>query len=171
MTSRLSLLGLLRAAGVVAAALIVATALPRLGVPARLVPDLVVVLVAASAVLRGPVHGALLGLAAGWVVDLVPPGGAPLGLTALLYAAAGATAGTLRRPGPPGRPGLTLPLLALAAAAAVVEAGRVGLGVWAEGPLDLRSAAVRVAVTVAVGVFGLPLLLAVDRALVRRRLA
>lgn len=168
MTSRLSLLGLLRAVGVVAAALAVATALPRLGVPARLVPDLVVVLVAASAVLRGPVHGALLGLAAGWVVDLVPPGGAPLGLTALLYAAAGATAGTLRRPG---RPGLVLPLLALAAAAAVVEAGRVGLGVWADGPLDLRSAAIRVTVTVAVGVVGLPPLLAVDRALVRRRLA
>lgn len=165
---RLSLLGLLRSAGVVVAALVVATVLPRLGVPLRAVPDLVVVLVAASAVLRGPVHGALLGLAAGWVVDLVPPGGAPLGLTALLYAAAGAAAGTLRRPG---RPGVLPPVLALALSAAVVEAGRLALAVLADGVLDVSTAATRVAVTVVVGLLLLPAVLGVDRALTRRRLA
>lgn len=168
MTPRLSLLGLLRSVGVVVAALVVATALPRLGVPSRVVPDLVVVLVVSSAVLRGPVHGALLGLAAGWVVDLVPPGGAPLGVTALLYAAAGGAAGMLRRPG---RPGPVVPLVALTAAAVVVEAGRVALGVLGDSPLDLRAVAIRVAATVAVGLVALPALLGVDRALVRRRLA
>ncbi len=165
---RLSLLGLLRSAAVLVAALVVATALPRLGVPARFVPDLVVVLVAASAVLRGRVHGALLGLAAGWVVDLVPPGGSPLGLTALLYAAAGAAAGTLRRPG---RAGALPPVLALALAAVVVEAGRLGLAVLADGVVDVRTALTRVAVTLPVGLATLPVVLAVDRALTRRRLA
>ena len=97
MIPRLSLLGLLRTGAVLLAALAVATVLPRFGVPARFRPDLVVLLVAASAVVRGPAQGALLGLAAGWVVDLVPPGGSPLGLTALLYAAAGATAGLFHR--------------------------------------------------------------------------
>ncbi len=89
MMPRLSLLGLVRTVFVVVGALSVATVLPRLGVPARLLPDLVVIAVAASAVLRGPAPGALLGLAAGWVVDLVPPAGSPLGATALLYAVAG----------------------------------------------------------------------------------
>jgi rod shape-determining protein MreD len=165
---RLSLLGLLRTVTVLAAGLVVATVLPRFGVPSRYLPDLVVVVVAASAVVRGPAHGALLGLAAGWVVDLVPPGGSPLGLTALLYAAAGAAAGLCRPAAGRGLPGA---LLGLAAATAVVELGRLCVAVLGDGVVDLGSAVTRTAVTVAVGLVALPALLGVDRALTRRRLA
>ena len=165
---RLSLLGLLRTAAVLVAALAVATVLPRFGVPYRYLPDLVVLVVAASAVVRGPVHGALVGLAAGWVVDLVPPGGSPLGLTALLYAAAGATAGLFHRAAARGMIGA---LLGLAAATAVVELGRICVSILGDGVVDLGSAATRTAVTVAVGLLALPALLGVDRALTRRRLA
>jgi rod shape-determining protein MreD len=165
---RLTLLGLLRTAGVLVAALAVATVLPRFGVPARFLPDLVVLVVASSAVVRGPAHGALLGLAAGWVVDLVPPGCSPLGLTALLYAAAGATAGLFRRPASRTLIGA---LLGLAAATVVVELGGVCVAILGDGAFDLGAAATRGLVTLAVGVLALPALLGVDRALTRRRLA
>lgn len=165
---RPTLLGLLRAAGVVIGALAAATILPRLGVPAGWVPDLVLVLVAASAVLRGPLHGALLGLAAGWVVDLVPPGGSPLGATALLYAAAGAAAGAFHHPG---NRGPLAPLGSLAVAALVVGAGRLVFAVVGDGVVDPAAALSRAASTVVAGVLLLPVCIAVDRALVQRRLA
>jgi len=165
---RLTLLGLLRAGLVLLAVLAGATVLPRTGVPARLVPDLVVILVASGAVLRGRVPGAVLGLAAGWVVDLVPPSGSPLGVTALLYAASGAVAGSFRRDG--GRTAL-VPAAALLSAAASVQVGRVALTVLADGVTDLAAAASRVAVTLLVGALALPLLIRLDQALVRRRLA
>jgi rod shape-determining protein MreD len=165
---RLSLLGLLRTGAVLLAALAVATVLPRFGVPARFRPDLVVLLVAASAVVRGPAQGALLGLAAGWVVDLVPPGGSPLGLTALLYAAAGAAAGLFHRAA---HRSLLGALLGLAAATVVVELGGVCVAILGDGTVDLVAAATRTLVTLAVGLLALPALLGVDRALTRRRLA
>ena len=165
---RLTVLGLLRTGGVLVAALAAATVLPRLGVPPRAVPDLVVLAVAASAVLRGPVHGALLGLAAGWVVDLVPPAGSPLGVTALLYAAAGAAAGLLRHRG---NRGALVPVAAAVLAATVVGAGRLGLAVLGEAPLDPAGAATRLVATVVAALVVVPLTVAVDRALVRRRLA
>lgn len=165
---RLTLLGLLRTAAVLVGALAAATLLPRLGVPARAVPDLVVIVVASSAVLRGPTHGALLGLAAGWVVDLVPPGGSPLGVTALLYAAAGAAAGLLHHQG---NRGPLAPLGAVVAGAVVVGAGRLGLAVLGEAPLDVPGALTRVAATAVAGLLLVPVAVAVDRALVRRRLA
>lgn len=168
MIPRLSLLGLLRTGAVLLAALAVATVLPRFGVPARFRPDLVVLLVAASAVVRGPAQGALLGLAAGWVVDLVPPGGSPLGLTALLYAAAGATAGLFHRGA---HRSLLGALLGLAAATLVVELGGVCVVILGDGTVDLAAAATRTLVTLAVGLLALPALLGVDRALTRRRLA
>ena len=64
------------------------------------VPDLVLLPVVALALSRGWLAGALLGLAAGWVVDLVPPGGDPLGLTPILYAVAGSLARRGARIGP-----------------------------------------------------------------------
>ena len=164
MIPRLSLLGLLRTGAVLLAALAVATVLPRFGVPARFRPDLVVLLVAASAVVRGPAQGALLGLAAGWVVDLVPPGGSPLGLTALLYAAAGATAGLFHRGA---HRSLLGALLGLAAATVVVELGGVCVLILGDGTVDLAAAATRTLVTLAVGLLALPALLGVDRALTR----
>ncbi|KQU66441.1 hypothetical protein [Phycicoccus sp. Root101] len=64
-----------------------------------LLPDLVLPLVVAGALVGGPTRGALLGLGAGWVVDLVPPGSALLGTAALTYAVCGLLAGAGRREG------------------------------------------------------------------------
>jgi rod shape-determining protein MreD len=59
-------------------------------------PDLVVLVVVAAALARGPATGVLVGLAGGWLVDLVPPGAAPAGGTALVLAAVGALVGLAR---------------------------------------------------------------------------
>lgn len=75
-----------------------ATLLPVLlpdALPAR--PDLVLVVVAAAALIHGPVTGALVGLGGGWLLDLLPPGSGPLGATALAYLVVGALIGTVRR--------------------------------------------------------------------------
>ena len=81
---RIGLLSLLRAALVVLAVTVSATALPRLG---SFGPDLVLLVVVAAALLGGPAKGAILGLGAGWVIDLMPPAAATLGVAALTYAA------------------------------------------------------------------------------------
>ncbi|MDO5503241.1 MAG: rod shape-determining protein MreD [Actinomycetia bacterium] len=91
------------------------------------VPDLVLLPIIALGLSRGTMAGALLGLAAGWVVDLVPPGGQPLGLTALLYAAAGALAGRGTRVGP--LPTRWIAVMALAAVA-VPALGRLLHGAY-----------------------------------------
>ncbi|GAA6526557.1 rod shape-determining protein MreD [Intrasporangium sp. DVR] len=164
---RLSLLGILRAGYVLGAALVMTTLLPRLGVPAPFVPDLVLIGVVASAVLRGPLHGALVGIAAGWVLELVPPVGAPLGLVAVTLMLAGAVAGAFRRTS---AGSLTRPVAALGAASVVVLAGRAASAVAAEGAVDPVAAGTTLAATLVVGVVVVPAMLAVDRALVRRRL-
>jgi cell shape-determining protein MreD len=164
---RPTLLGLGRAAYVVVAVFLTATLLPRLGVPAGWVPDLVLLGVATSAVLRGPVHGALVGLAAGWVVELVPPVGSPLGLTPLVMMVGGLVAGLFHRPS---SRSAVRPYVALLAACAVVGASRVATTIVAEGSVDLAASAGRIAGTVGVGLVLVPLLIAADRALVRRRL-
>lgn len=76
------------------AAVLVPALLPA-GLPGR--PDLVLLVVAAAALLHGPITGALTGLAGGWLLDLVPPGSEVLGATALVYAAAGWALGWSRR--------------------------------------------------------------------------
>ncbi|HET7397901.1 MAG TPA: rod shape-determining protein MreD [Intrasporangium sp.] len=160
-------LGLLRTAYVVVAALLSATVLPRLGVGAAWVPDLVLVGVVATAVLRGPVHGALVGLGAGWLVELVPPVGRPLGVTPLVLALAGAAAGAFATQS--SRSALRAPA-ALATASLVAVLGRLAVSALAEGGLVPGEALGRFASTVTVGLLILPALVAVDRALVRRRL-
>jgi len=164
---RPTLLGALRAAYVVVAALFAATLLPRLGVPSEWVPDLVLVGVVATAVLRGPVHGALVGLLAGWVVEMVPPVGSPIGLTPLVTMAAGLVAGLFRRSSSRSR--LRAPA-ALLSAAVVVLVCRLASAVLAEGTLQVADGTSRLVSTMAVGAVLLPTLLVVDRALVRRRL-
>jgi rod shape-determining protein MreD len=164
---RPTLLGLGRAVYVLAAALASATLLPRLGVPAQWVPDLVLIGVVATAVLRGPVHGAIAGLLAGWVVELVPPVGSPLGLTPLAMMVAGAVAGLFHQVS--SRSTLR-PSVALLAAGSVVLVVRFASAVVAEGSIDPMDVFGRLASTVAVGLVALPAFLAADRALVRRRL-
>lgn len=160
-------LGLLRAAYVIVAALVAATLLPRLGVPAAWTPDLVLIGVVASAVLRGPVHGALVGLAAGWVVELIPPVGRPLGLAALVMMLAGAVAGAVGtsslRSGPRAA-------IALVAAGLLVGLGRTVAVAVAEGSWDSTDGLTTLAATAAAALVVLPILLVVDHSLVRRRL-
>lgn len=164
---RLTALGLLRTAYVVVAALVTATLVPRLGVPAGWAPDLVLVGVVGTALLRGPVHGALVGLAAGWVVELIPPAGRPLGVTALAMALAGAAAGVA------GTSSLRLGLrsvLAVVGAALVVLTARAVAVAVVEGSWDVSEGVTRLAATGAAALVVLPVLLVVDQALVRRRL-
>lgn len=88
-------LQLLTRALLLVAAVLLPSALPAVsGVPRA---DLVLVVVAAAALVRGPTTGLLVGLAGGWLLDLVPPGAEPLGAGGLAYAAAGAALGMVRR--------------------------------------------------------------------------
>ena len=161
MTARLAVL--LRCLAVLASVLLVVT----LGVRhVPVVPDLVLVLVVAWALLRGPVVGAGVGLAAGWLLDLVPPGSAHLGVQALTYAVAGAFAGRLRVEGPVAAPRVALVALG---ASTVVEGVGV-LGALAVGaPVDLGAVAVQCVLTATVAALVVPLVVAAERALARRR--
>jgi rod shape-determining protein MreD len=121
---------LLRSVLVAVAALALATLGAR--TPA-LLPDLVLPVVVAGALRSGRTGGLLLGLAAGWVVDLVPPGAAVVGTGALAYAACGLVAGAGRREG-------VVPwgwVAAVGAAASAVLAGcRVALAVATGSPVS-----------------------------------
>lgn len=149
------------------AALLTATVLPRLGVPTTWMPDLVLIGVVSTAVLRGPLHGALVGLLAGWVTLLIPPVDSPMGLTAMVMMAGGALAGTFARPS---SRSLLRPLAALVVGATVVLALRLAAAVVADGPLEVLPSLQTLATTTMVGVLVLPALLSLDRTLVRRRL-
>ena len=95
---------LLRGLSVLVAVLLVVTLGAR---HVTLVPDLALVLVVGWALLRGPVAGAAVGLAAGWLLDVVPPGSTHLGVQALTYAAPapspGGPASRARSPRPASR--------------------------------------------------------------------
>lgn len=159
----LSVPGLLRSLAVVLAAL-VAVALGSRGV--GLVPDLVLPVVVAGALLRGPSSGALLGLAAGWVVDLMPPGSQLLGSSALLYAAAGLVAGAGRREG---RAPIGWVALVVASSAVVLAAGRVAAAVLAAAPVAWVDTGLWLGQTTALGILAVPPLLWAEQALARRR--
>lgn len=161
MTARVALL--LRGLALLAAVLLVVTLGAR-HVP--VVPDLVLVLVVAWGLLRGPVVGASVGLAAGWLLDLVPPGSSHLGVQALTYAVAGAFAGRARLEGPVAAPRVALVAVG---ASAVVEGVGV-LGALAVGaPVDLGGVAVQGVLTATVAALVVPLVVAAERGLARRR--
>lgn len=165
MRVRISLLSLLRAALVVLAAAISAVVLPRL---ASLGPDLVLIVVVAAALLGGPAKGALLGLGAGWVVDLMPPGGSTLGVAALTYAAAGAAAGLWHRDS--GRSAV-LPTLATLAAASTVAGVGILRAVASGWPIPWAAAGWSIVLTTTLGLAVVPMLIRAERGLVHRRLA
>jgi rod shape-determining protein MreD len=79
-------------------------------------PDLTLLVVVALALLGGSRSGVTVGLAAGLLADLTPPGDGLLGLTAVAYGLAGLVAGRFHRPG--GR-SVVLVLVAAGAAGAV----------------------------------------------------
>ena len=146
--------------------LLVAVLVPTLyptGMPGR--PDLVLLVVAAAALLHGPVTGALVGLAGGWLLDLVPPGGEPLGASALRYALAGARIGAARR-WAPWSP--LVPWVAAVGGAALIQ-GLRGLvsaaGVGVAHPVDLLWSVVATALF---ALLLLPVLIGVERFLLSR---
>jgi rod shape-determining protein MreD len=158
-------------AGAVRAALVVVAALAVVLLGARrpgVVPDLVLPVVVAGALWSGPVRGAGLGVGAGWVVDLVPPGAEVLGTGALLYAAAGLVAGAGRREG--SAPGGWVAAVGLTAVV-VVFGGRVVVAVLEGAPFAPGEWGTRLALTAAVVVATVPLLLRLERGLAARRLA
>jgi rod shape-determining protein MreD len=131
-------------------------------------PDLVLPIVVAGALLAGPSRGALLGLGAGWVVDLMPPGSPVLGSAALLYAAAGLVAGAGRREGPAP---LSWLAVVVAAASSVPALGRLVLGIAGSTPVDLSAIVVPWVLTLALSLVVVPLLIRAEHLLVRRHLA
>jgi hypothetical protein len=162
--ARISLLSLLRAALVVLAAALSAVVLPRLGAVG---PDLVLLVVVPAALLGGPAKGALLGLGAGWAIDLMPPAAAALGVAALTYAAAGAAAGFWHRAG--GR-SVLLPALATLGAASTVAAIGILRALTSGWPVPWAAVGWSILLTTAAGLAVVPLLIRVERGLMRRRL-
>lgn len=165
MRARISLLSLLRAGLVVLAAALAAVVLPRLGAVG---PDLVLLVVVPAALLGGPAKGALLGLGAGWAVDLMPPAATALGVAALTYAAAGAVCGLWHRKG--GRSAL-LPALATLASTSTVAAIGILRAFTSGWPVPWAAAGWSIVLTTAVGLVVVPLLIRAERELIRRRLA
>lgn len=156
-----ALLRALRAAAAVALcllAVLVTVTLRARGWP--VVPDLALVPVLAVGLSRGAIPGALLGLAAGWIIDLVPPGASLLGVTPLLYAAAGALAGCGTRLGP-------LPVRWVAVVALgvclVPAVGRLLQGAWLGQQLDVTRTATEVVLTLLVAVIVVPPLVRLDK--------
>jgi rod shape-determining protein MreD len=151
-----------RACVMLGAALAAVTVGTRTQVP---LPDLVLPVVAAGALLSGPSRGALLGLAAGWLVDLMPPAAGLLGQGALLYAACGLLAGAGRREGTTSWGWIAL---VSAAAAAVVHAGRIVCAGLAGTPVAWADTGVRCALTAGLAVVAVPVLVELERRLRRR---
>ncbi|WP_051750313.1 hypothetical protein [Phycicoccus jejuensis] len=157
-------LGLLaRTALLVLAAVLLAALAAR---HVRPVPDLVAVLVVGWALWRGPVAGALAGLAGGWALDLVPPGADLLGLHALVYAGAGLLAGRLRVEGPVGAARVAGTALVVSG---LVEGADVLRALSVRAPVDLGEVVVRVLLTATVAALVVPLVVRAERAVVRRR--
>ncbi|HMM93810.1 rod shape-determining protein MreD [Phycicoccus sp.] len=160
----MGLLGLvLRGAGLVLAVLVAVGLAARHLTP---VPNLVVVLVVAWALWRGPVAGAVAGLVGGWVLDLVPPGAEVLGVHALVYAAAGMLAGRLRVTGPVAAPRVAAVTLL---ASVVVEGVDVVRALAVQAPVGLADVAVRCLLTATLGALVVPVVVRAERAAVRRR--
>lgn len=145
--------------------LLVAVLLPSAWPAGLARPDLVLLVVAAAALLHRPSTGLLVGLAGGWLLDLVPPGAEPLGATALTYGAVGLLLSLARRvvgASP------VLPWVATALAAAAVLAVRgvtAAAGVGRVVPVDL---AWSWAMTMLVAVILLPVLMGLERWLTDR---
>lgn len=143
------------------AALATVTVLPRWGVPV----DLVLVLVVAVGLRAGAQEGALFGLAAGFLIDLVPPGSAPLGLSALVYAAVGAAAGGLHRSV---RASVLLPFACLLLAAAAIQLLRSAVDAYARQGFDLAGALALTSLTALVGALLVPPVMRLETYLVDR---
>lgn len=129
-------------------------------------PDLVLPVVVAGALLGGPSRGGLVGLGAGWLVDLLPPGASVLGTSALLYAAVGLLAGTGRREGP--TPWGWVALVG-AASAVAVGIGRVVVAAVSGAAIDLTATGWAVGFSAALCAVAVPPLIWVEQSVSGRR--
>jgi rod shape-determining protein MreD len=129
-------------------------------------PDLALPVVVAAGLLVGPSRGALVGLAAGWLTDLVPPGSAVLGTSALLYAVVGLLAGGGRREGV--SPVGWLAAVSLACAA-TLGAGRVVVALLSGAPVVARDLGSWFVLTAGCCVVAVPWLVRLEQWLGRRR--
>jgi rod shape-determining protein MreD len=125
-------------------------------------PDLVLPVVVAGALRTGPARGALLGLAGGWLVDLMPPGAAVLGTAALLYAAAGLLAGAGRREG-------RTPFGWIATAAVVVTGGRLAVAALTGAPVQWPVVGAELLLTAVLCAVLVPVLVRCEQRLARGR--
>jgi len=130
------------------------------------VPDLVLPVVVAGALWVGPSRGAVLGLAGGWLVDLMPPGSAVLGTAALLYAAAGLVAGAGRREG--STPFGWIAAVG-AACATVVATGRIVVAALSGAPVQWPVVGTELALTVILSAVLVPVLVRCEQRLARSR--
>lgn len=145
------------------AVLLTVTVLPSWGVPA----DLVLVLVVAVGLSSGTQVGALFGVAAGLMVDLAPPGSAPLGLTALIHAAVGAGCGVLQRSV---RASILVPVVTVALAATGIQLLRLLASLVTRQAPDLTHAAALIVCTALAGAMIVPVVIRAESYLVERGL-
>lgn len=133
-------------------------------------PDLVLVVVASTALTRGAWSGALMGLGGGWLIDVIPPGAEPLGSSAVLYCTVGALLGASRRyvvSSPTAVP--VLPLLSILGASLLVLSVRAVTAAAGFGSVDLGALAWTWLFTGVVAAVLLAPLVGLDRWLAVRR--
>jgi rod shape-determining protein MreD len=123
------------------------------------VPDLVAIPVAAVALRGGPRAGLAAGLVGGWALDLLPPGSALLGLSAMAYAVAGVVVGRSARRG--WVPWLVVALQVLLATV-IVDAVSIVVALLRDGQVDLVGLGWRWLVTLTVGLVLGPVLMRAD---------
>lgn len=147
--------------------LLAAVATVTLGARSQLVlPDLVLPVVVAGALRTGASRGALLGLAGGWLVDLMPPGSSVLGTAALVYAAAGLLAGAGRREGE--TPFGWVAVVGVASAV-VVTGGRLMVATLSGAAVEWGAVGARLALSALLCAAVVPVLVRCEQRLVRGR--
>lgn len=148
-------LAVVRALLLLGAAVLTVTVLPGMRWPI----DLVLVLVVAVALRAGSQVGALFGLTAGLLIDLLPPGSTPLGLSAVLYAGIGAAIGLANRSV---RASVLVPSVGVLLAVATMQTLRLGAAFVSRQPIDLGHAALVTVVTAMVGALVVPPLMRLE---------
>ncbi len=150
--------------------LVAAMAMPLLPTVLPSAADLVLIVVAATALMRGPWAGAAMGLGGGWLIDLMPPGSTLLGASAVAYLGVGVLLGLARRhvlTSPTTLP--VLPLTAVALASVLLLAGRGTIAAAGFGYFAIDQALWTWGLTMVAAVVLIGPLVALDRALAVRR--
>ena len=149
--------------------LLLAAAVASVTLAARsqlVLPDLVLPVVVAGALRTGASRGALLGLAGGWLVDLMPPGSSALGTAALVYAGAGLLAGAGRREGE--TPFGWVAVVGLGGAV-FVAAGRLVVAVLSGAAVEWHVHGLRLLLSALLCAMLVPVLVSVEQRLARGR--